>query len=449
MGNRHRLLILPALAAIAAILAATTWALSRETPPLAVSRLPDGTVLRLEAVTLGPQHRLALGTYWQRLIAPLLPPALRAHSGATICTYANINPPALVFWTSWVAPRWASIDWARASVLDELGSECEIQGRPFQTVLPNGRRVRGWPAWAFPRRGKTVGLRISIWDRPGHAVPAAQFTVPNPTPGPHPTWTGTPPPITKRDGDLSFTLARLTTDAARPPWLPPKLRATPWTRASFRLTEKGRQTDDWLPVGLTITDATGNVIIPPWIDHKQQRHEQQIAFLGHLLPDREAWKLRVEFARTAHFAPADLWTVRGLAIRGGRLTAATSRHGVRLSAILRAHGKRARDRLSLSVELPSPVDRVRLLLLQATDEQGRVTRPDGEEALHFFPSRGEAHEQRLEITSPEGHFIEPEEWCENPYRLAVFPDARTLSLTFALVKSRFVEFMAKPSRMGT
>ena len=125
---------------------------------------------------------------------------------------------------------------------------------------------------------------------------------------------------------------------------------------------------------------------------------------------------------------------------------ATARHGVRLSAILRAHGKRARDRLSLSVELPSPVDGARLLLLQATDERGRVTRPDGEEALQFFPSRGEAQAQQLDIASPAGHLIEPERWCENWYNLDVFPDATVLDLTFAVAKSRFAEFVAKPTR---
>jgi hypothetical protein len=77
-----------------------------------------------------------------------------------------------------------------------------------------------------------------------------------------------------------------------------------------------------------------------------------------------------------------------------------------------------------------------------------VTRPDGEEALQFFPSRGEAQEQRLEITSPEGHLIEPERWCENWHNLQVFPDAKVLDLTFAVAKSRFVEFVAKPSRKG-
>ena len=39
------------------ILLATVWALTQEPPPLASCRLPDGTVLRLEAVTCGPIHR--------------------------------------------------------------------------------------------------------------------------------------------------------------------------------------------------------------------------------------------------------------------------------------------------------------------------------------------------------------------------------------------------------
>src|SRR5439155_3467938 len=164
----------------------------------------------------------------------------------------------------------------------------------------------------------------------------AEFIVPNPTPGPHPTWHGVKLPSTKRDGELSVSLTRLTVGSIRPGWLPVTLRGVPWTNASFRISEKGKPTGDWAPVGMTISDATGNILVPPGMWHQQGEGRARFSFYGRRLPEEQAWKLRVEFARTAHFAPADLWTVRGLAVRGGRVTAATSRHGVRLRAILRA-----------------------------------------------------------------------------------------------------------------
>src|SRR5207245_1338800 len=86
-------------------------------------------------------------------------------------------------------------------------------------IGPNYDTYRGGPGisrvkyltmtWleAFPRRGKTV--RVRFYDSAGYR-PLAEFVAPNPDPGPHPTWTPEPFPITKRSGDLAFTLTELT-----------------------------------------------------------------------------------------------------------------------------------------------------------------------------------------------------------------------------------------------
>jgi hypothetical protein len=151
LGAAPRSLILPA----AALVAAMVWALSREPPLLGECRLPDGTVLRLEAVTVGPQHCLVRGRYWQRLLAPLLPPSLRGRSGATICTYQGAAPGSVVFWTTWeTSSRFT--DWERAVAFDEHGSQVEATAvgvsaarsppgpAPLRPAPPlPGRRVHG------------------------------------------------------------------------------------------------------------------------------------------------------------------------------------------------------------------------------------------------------------------------------------------------------------------
>src|SRR5438034_11565496 len=71
--TRHQRLIPLALAGLALILAAVVWTLALPVPPLQVARLPDGAVLRLEAVTIGPQHKMVRGRYWQRLLGSYWP----------------------------------------------------------------------------------------------------------------------------------------------------------------------------------------------------------------------------------------------------------------------------------------------------------------------------------------------------------------------------------------
>src|SRR5207249_2792024 len=136
----------------------------------------DGSVLRLDAVTVGPEHRFVMGRYGQRLLAALLPSALTGSSGATVITYHSINPPAIIFWTSGPVPALDSFgDASRMVVSDEHGSKVRAAARPidspvgFRLQPGPGRRmvnaanefVRGYPLPAFPRRGRTITLRIS------------------------------------------------------------------------------------------------------------------------------------------------------------------------------------------------------------------------------------------------------------------------------------------------
>src|SRR5207249_9754854 len=92
--------------------------------------------------------------------------------------------------------------------------------------------------------------------------PVAEFVVPNPAPGPYPSWTPSPLPAARSMGPLVITLTELATGQEAPRRLPLLDRERSWTHAAFRVVENGRPTDRWAPVGLTLADATGNVLIP-------------------------------------------------------------------------------------------------------------------------------------------------------------------------------------------
>ena len=68
-----RLLTLTMAVVFTAFLLMLIGWLLQEPRPLQVRQLPDGTVLRLEAVTHGPHQRFVRGRNWQRLLAPRAP----------------------------------------------------------------------------------------------------------------------------------------------------------------------------------------------------------------------------------------------------------------------------------------------------------------------------------------------------------------------------------------
>ena len=78
-----------------ALLAAIVWFLRQEPAPLQVWRRRDGKVLRLEAVTLGPEHQLVLGRRWQRLHRAIYFAAMAAPVHYFLSVKADFRQPAV------------------------------------------------------------------------------------------------------------------------------------------------------------------------------------------------------------------------------------------------------------------------------------------------------------------------------------------------------------------
>jgi hypothetical protein len=445
-----RPLILPAIVLTAVILAATVWALSREPPLLGIGRLPDGTELRLEAVTVGPRHCLIRGRYWQRLLAPLLPPSLRGQSGATVCTYRGGRPGAVVFWTTWDRSSPAT-DWDRAVAFNEGGEETEATARAFyESVPPRGEKVRGWVVPAFPRRGGKLGLRIYAHHQ---RDPVAEFVVPNPAPGPYPVWTASPLPATASDGPLAFALTELQCGDQAPRRLPPSYHERGWTHAAFRVSENGHPTDRWEPVRVCIMDATGNSLAPqfPWAEFRSRQHgETHLRFLGNLPRGEATWKLRAEFVPIRGFAPGELWTVRGVTIprghRDGQAGSTARWYGRPLHLRVRAMARPWRQgSIDVDTRMEPLVEGLRVAMVRATDDRGRSCLPSGREWIDFLPSPDEAPRPTLAIDGPFGSYFYPQYWAFGSYdELRPAADAKRVDLTYAVVRSRFVQFTVKP-----
>jgi hypothetical protein len=304
-----------------------------------------------------------------------------------------------------------------------------------------GEKVGAFVLPDFPRRGAWLGLRVY---GPGGKVSTADFRVRNPAPGPYPIWHAGSLPQTQREGPLAFSLIHLTTGNL------PYGRGI-GTQALFRVSVDGRPTQSWVPVGIILSDATGNLLVPSGLQRAFVNGGVQLQFPGYLPKSEAAWKARAEFVPAGGFATGDLLMVRSLGIPGGSLPSATTfwvtRDGVRqrLEVKLFSAPQWLKGRLLVQVQA-APVDGVRIGLVRATDERGRTWLPVHRGPMEFFPSRTQTARNELKISSPRHMTVLNGGWKIGVgYELRLPADVRRLSLTFAVVKSRYVEFVAKPS----
>jgi hypothetical protein len=425
-------LLLSLAAALIAGLAIGAWFLPQAFR-MPARRLPDGSVLTLEAVTYGKEHRLIEGEWWQKLFAPVLPARLRPHPNRWTDLYVADHPNTLVLWTHqqkmtpashWDQERWET----RVVVSDEHGcrSETGFLGHGAGLNWPPTEAYGAWALPAFPRRGRTLGVQIEERPKAGAWTPVARFTLANPDPGPHPQWTPQSLPVTRQVEDLSITLSGLETGVAPPG----DAAGEDWTRARFRIAERGRPTTHWQPTRITLSDAAGDQWTPRAQSNRPEGPEQQLFFRSVLWPAETAWKLRVKLERSAGFTPSDLWPVADVEVpparRVNRLDRAMTRHGVTLR-LLGVAGPRAAIPQGYGWDADHPIVHARLSpdgagdlgLIAVTDESGRAVPV----AHTGYGGAGKY-----------GFTLSPE------------PNARRLRLTFVVQKPREVEFLVSPSR---
>jgi hypothetical protein len=440
--NRHSRGVLLAAGALAVVLAAGLWAVAASNFEQ-VLRLPDGSTLALEAVTYGNVHPFVHGSRWQKRLYPLVPPAVRNWSGwwarATGWMegdYFSRQPNTLVLHVARRGVIGRPREPLRAVACDDRGVEFAsgIEGGGGLFVSRPGEEVEAWELPVFPRRGRSVSVRVYEHVPGDRWNLLAAFVAPNPVPGPYPVWEPHPLPITKQAGDLAVSLTQLAT--GRMPGGP--LGPSPpgenfWTRLALRMTRNGQPTTAWRPAAVTISDATGNV----W-QHRSQRMdiprgETDLLFGGTLPASEKAYKLRVELSQAAGFSAGEQWTLHGVPVpkRDQRIDPAATTHqqGAELRLSLTGavdpfgRGRVWRQpfpTVNVSVFPPSPD--LQLNLLTARDDRGR--------ALTVFGGHPAS------IDSGDYHFFLD--------RLP--PDAARMDLRFAIHRNRFFEFLVAPPR---
>jgi hypothetical protein len=239
-------------------------------------------------------------------------------------------------------------------------------------------------------------------------------------------------PVTEEDGDLAVTLTKLAYGVS---FQHPKGAVTtdPMDEAvqvDFRVEQNGVIATNWRPARIESWDATGNHSISGPRKNRRDGDEDVLVYQWGLSPDEPAWKLRAAFVRTSGFAPDELWTVAGIPVSTNAITRrnrrsvpadvyASKKTGDTTIKVFPAGpgDNPGQVRLHVLVDPPPPED-LNFTLVETTDDNGKKIR------AAFVNRNG-------------GNFI---------YTLRD-SGARSLTATFALQGSRFVEFTVKPEKL--
>ena len=414
-----------ALILIAGITVAGFWWLRRPQ----IITLNDGTKLTLLGAEYGKHHKYPnIKTTGRR-------------TGGGPNSFETANDTLVV----WILSEHKANQWPNFQVLayDKAATACVGNwGGGHSQQIKNGMFVMGVQLDAFPRRDGKIYLHITSNGPRGQQVAKSEFVISNPARGSFPKWTPDPLPDTQSDGDLDVTLTKLNSGAhgfgGNAPANDPKNKAV---FVAFHTEQKGVVVTNWQPVRIETSDATGNHIVnSSWSNSRDDNGDATMTYQWGLWPDEPAWKLRVEFSKQSDFGTDEVWTVQDVPVKPGSQQdmwnyngqnnranpafAETDLNGLHLKLFPviqftdQNYGNNGKPG-GFRIEADQPLDGMQMTLVKATDEQGRD--------VQSYSGQG---------------------WGGNDRQLQ-FQDlrnAKTLNITIALHKSRFVEFTVKPEQ---
>lgn len=417
---------------IIGILAASTWWLRRPQ----IITLSDGMKLTLVGVTYGKHH-----------VAPKIKIAGgRARDG--VARIDSTNDTVVV----WIEAEHKPNQYPnyQLMVYDKANTACVSTWTRTQSQIKNGVEIQGFMLGAYPRRDSKIYLHIMSYGQRGEQLAKGQFVVSNPARGKiFSNWTPDPLPNTQSDGDLDVTLNKLVANAPSPytrNGISKNDPAGKVVQIDFDAQQKGQSVTNWRPVQVETTDATGNYIKGYINDYHQNGETSGYFYQPGLWPDEPAWKVRVEFSRTAGFSDDELWSVTNIPVRPG------SQQDAQIS-----WGNQGSDRAKPAFA-ETTLNGIHVKLFPAIQYtspnygngggNGKVvsvtfkTDPDPESSgLRLTP---------LSVTDDQGHPLNHQgaSWGGGNFQYE-FPEPRNIesvNVTIALHKSRFVEFTIKPAK---
>lgn len=391
----------------------------------------DGSKMTLVGVTYGKHH-----------VAPKVKSGTRARGGGGRIDTTN---DTLVVWvlSEKKGNRTGPND--QLMVYDAANTACVSSWARDYSQIKNGTTLEGFLLDAYPKHDRKIVLRIAGYSNTGGGMQVAkgQFVIANPTRGPFPKWTPDPLPSTQSDGDLNVTLTRLIYGVQgfqRGTGVSAKDPMSKAVLAAFRTEQNGVVMTNWQPYRIAMSDATGNQIQNTSWSNRRDKDEAVMVFQWGLWPDEPAWKLNVEMTRTSGFKDDETWTVQNLPVKAGSQQdlynyarngptnaafAETTLNGVHLQIFPAVqftdqnlgNGQKMGG-IRLQVDPEPETMQMRMGVGSLTDEQGRN--------IQSWGPNGGGGSESIQIMD--------------------LRNAKTLNVTIAIHKSRFVEFTVKPTK---
>jgi hypothetical protein len=335
---------------------------------------------------------------------------------------------------------------------DKAGTACvgSFTTHYANTGRRNGNDVVGVEFTAFPRRQGKFLVGVQEQSNNGQEMADQKFAISNPAHGSFTKWTAEPLPARKEDDDLSVTLTKLVfgadtsynrdQDNADDP-------VNKGVQAVFQVQRSGKTADNWQPVSVETSDATGNQVSGNG-NTQWDGDEATTTYQWGLWPDETAWKVKFEFSQQSDFAGNELWTVQNIPLQPGRqrdfntnqrnsqtnaVVAETELNGIHLKIFPAkqftdvSQNNYLQGGLTIQADPALPAG-MRMTLVQLTDNQTNdVTHMDyGTMTMRAGPGAAATTAYR--------------------YGLREIDGITNLNLTIALHKSRYVEFTAKPEQ---
>jgi hypothetical protein len=416
-----RLVVLSAALGVFILVAGALLWLRSHQQPRATFTLSDGSVLTFQGATFGTNHLAPDASRWVRL----LPKAIaRLFNSARPAPSNLTDGQAVVIWFSKRMGAGNSSQAFMFSMVHSDGTETEFSNSRFYGNATPSDTLEGAPS-AYPQREKT--LRVRVYDNlnPPRVTLLGELTLQNPKVSRAPKISAPPLPQIAHTDDLEVKLVSLQSG--------PSDAKNPFnnldSHARFAVVERGEPSTSWVVQGMAATDSTGNRLVANgWSGRSENGFE--IFDCRPMLWPSETYKLRFEFSRKAEasFETNELWTIRGVAVPtnfGFTLVETQMNlsgfkvqfHGLSAPGSSAPwHGMMSGTDAACFNISPAPKGH-RLTLLRVTNERGMKINSTG--ASYSDTDWGFG----LQLTG-----------------------SKTIDLTVALHRSRFVEFQAQPAK---
>ena len=417
--------------------------------------LPDGSVVRVIAVTYGTNH--VAGPLLARWVDRWPP---RAQAWAKRLFGSRVSPPGrmataeprMVVWidraTSGAAANVAS-SYFYVALADESGF---VSGG--STYLGGGgASLRGLDFQAVPQRDRQISLhffyhsiQFTYHGTRSSVTNGGSLSFENPLFGRYPQWTPETLPATKQVGDVEVTLDQLSTghgDHTLHRGLPGGGKIIEFgdsategkntTVCVMHLRSLADPGEVWKVTGVRLGDATGNRVKNESMSWGGDG-EDYFTFAPSLWTNESAWRLECEIKRTRNFKPDELLTFRNVplgTVRARDLIGMTNRVGWSSNV------------LGTTVTLDHVVRRPpNTNESWSSSEISQVKFTLGALATN-------THVDLVQMVMDTGQTNAPGSWSssssERTYSFRTIPlEARTADFTFAAHTSRWVQFMVKP-----